>query len=278
MYRRIFWLLLLLSASDPYARDNIQQKNYYLRDNDESLDNGSTYSFASSQSTLVGNQAQTPSGHAGHYYHPSSNAQPNYPSPQLINMNHFGRFSTDSSLSSPSVSDASGRNRSHGYFPEYPRSVYIPLILVLDLMAKVRVAVRASATFLEDVQISPSLGHLYIKPKPLSCRVVLRSGKNEYTFLTKSTVQLKYVSGASQLTCPTAVTLTTHRECGWGFIYDSILIDFFCLSKLCQLPGSKTELASWISAKFSKTEWQAHSSQSKIEKPEWDRLQKQPQG
>lgn len=127
---------LFLSASDPYGRNNIQQKNYYLRGKDESLDSGSTYSFASSQSTLVGNQAQTPSGHAGRYYHPSSNAQPNYPNPQLINMNHFGRFSADSSPSSPSVSDASGRNRSHGYFPEYPRSVYIPLILVLDLMAK----------------------------------------------------------------------------------------------------------------------------------------------
>jgi len=106
-------------ASDPYVRNNTQQKNYYLRGNDESSDSGSTYSFASSQSTLVGNQAQTPSGHAGHYYHPSSNAQPNYPSPQLINMNHLGRFSTDSSPSSPAVSDASGRNRSHGYFPEY---------------------------------------------------------------------------------------------------------------------------------------------------------------
>jgi hypothetical protein len=133
-----FLITLLLSASDQYVRDNIQQKNYYLRGNDESLDSGSVYSFASSQSTLVGNQAQTPSGHAGRHYHLSSNAQPNYPSPQLINMNPYGRFSTDSSPSSPTVSDASGRNRSHGYFPEYPRSVYIPLFLVLDLMAKAR--------------------------------------------------------------------------------------------------------------------------------------------
>lgn len=130
---------LLHSASDPYVRDNTQQKSYYLLGNDESLDSGSTYSFASSQSTLVGNQAQTPSGHAGLYYHPSSNAQPNYPSPQLINMNHYGRFSTNSSTpSSPSVSDASSRSRSHGYFPEYPRSVTYFFILVLDLMAKFR--------------------------------------------------------------------------------------------------------------------------------------------
>jgi hypothetical protein len=110
---------LLLSATDPYVRDNIQQKSYYMKGDDESLDSGSTYSFASSQSTLVGNQAQT---HAGRYYHPSSNAQPSYPN--LINMNNYGRFSTPSS---PSVSDASSRNRSHGYFPEYPRSVYISL-------------------------------------------------------------------------------------------------------------------------------------------------------
>ena len=128
---------LLLSASGPYVRDNIQQKNYYLGGTDESLDSDSTYSFASSHSTIVGNQARTPSGHAGRYYHPSSNAQHNYPSPQSINMNHYNRFSANSLPSSPSVSDASSRNRSHGYFPEYPRSVYL-FILVLDLMAKVR--------------------------------------------------------------------------------------------------------------------------------------------
>lgn len=120
----------LHSASDPYVRDNIQQTSYYLRGSDESLDSGSTYSFASSdssQSTLDGNQAQTPFGHAGRYFHPSSNAQPNYVRPQLINMNHYGRFSTSSLPSSPALSEASSRNRSHGYFPEYPRSVYIPL-------------------------------------------------------------------------------------------------------------------------------------------------------
>ena len=117
---------LLLSVSDPYGRDHIQQKNHYLGSIDELSDSGSAYSFASSQSTLIGNQAQAPPGHAGRYYHPSSNAQP-YPSPQIVNMNHYGRFSTNSSPSSPIISDASGRNRSHGYFPEYPRSVYMPL-------------------------------------------------------------------------------------------------------------------------------------------------------
>jgi len=106
-------------VSDPYVRDNTQQKNYYLGRIDESSDSGSVYSFASSQSTLIGNQAQNSPGHAGHYYHPSSNAQPSYPSPQIVNMNHYGRFSTNSS---PIISDASGRNRSHGYFPEYPSS------------------------------------------------------------------------------------------------------------------------------------------------------------
>ena len=122
---------LLLSASDSYLRDNIQQTGYYLRDTDESLDSSSTYSFASSdssQSTLDGNQAQIPFGHAGSYYHPSSNgpAQPNYLRPlrpQLLNMNHYGRFSTSSLPSSPALSEASSRSRSHGYFPEYPRSV-----------------------------------------------------------------------------------------------------------------------------------------------------------
>lgn len=114
---------LLLSASDPYARDNIQQRSYYLRGTDESSNSGSTYSFASSQSTLDGNQAQTSSRQAGRYYHPSSNAQPNYLSPQLTNMNRYGQFSKPSSPTQ--LSDASSRNRSHGYFPQYPRSVYI---------------------------------------------------------------------------------------------------------------------------------------------------------
>ena len=126
---------LLLSASDTYVRDNMQ-KSYHLRGSDESLDSGSTYSFASSQSTLVSNHAQTPSGHAERYYRPSSNAQSNCPSPQLSNMNHYGRFPTSSLPSSPLI-DASSRNRLHGYLPEYPRSVYIPLYPSLDLIAKV---------------------------------------------------------------------------------------------------------------------------------------------
>ena len=130
---------LLPSASDLYVRDSIQRTGYYLRGTDESLDSGSTYSFASSQSTSDGNQAQIRSSHAGRYYHSSSNAQlnqftprPSYLNPQSINMNHCGRFSTSSSSSSLStsstrLSESSSRNRSHGCFMEYPRSVYIPL-------------------------------------------------------------------------------------------------------------------------------------------------------
>jgi len=103
---------LLLSTSDPYVRDNIQETSYYLRGTDESLDSGSTYSFAASQSTSYGNRAQTPSSHAGRYYHLSNN----YLSPQPINMNHYGRFSTSSpsSSSSTQLSEAS-----YGYFTEY---------------------------------------------------------------------------------------------------------------------------------------------------------------
>ena len=131
-------IILLFSASDPYVRDNIQQTSYYLRGTDESLDSGSTYSFASSQSTSDSNQAQTPSSRAGRYCHPPSNIQPNhftptpnYFNPQLTGMNHYDRFSicSSSSSSSTQLSETSSRNRSHGCFAEYFKFVHIPLYL-----------------------------------------------------------------------------------------------------------------------------------------------------